>query len=185
MVVRFEVDACYPTLTDMKTSSSTASDNVDALADLLSGASLSKSEKSAPMVINGLTILRAGILVSQDKILELTTRSTRNAPDFDWAEALPQLLLSRTPSHILGVHERGTFTELRKNSIGSGALRAVEAQAQTGLGKLRSVLESIQDLLLEDTAGKKISLVCKAGKLSVYERKGKELLLEEVISRFN
>jgi hypothetical protein len=179
MVVRYEVDAAFPSST--KPAPKDVS-SVDALATLLSGASLGASESPPPTA--GLTVVRAGAPVPQSAVLELTTRSTRNAPGFDWAEALPQLLLSRTPTHVLGVHERGAFAELRTNKLGSPTLRAAEADAQAGLQKLRAVLEAVQDLLLEDADGKKISLVCKNGKLTVYERTGKGLLPEETMARF-
>jgi hypothetical protein len=181
MVVRYEVDAAYPS-TSTAAAKLEPTGDVDDLAVLLSGASLTNT---AGKTIAGLSIVRAGATVPQDNILELTTRSTRNVLNFDWAEALPQLLLSRTPSHILGVHERGTFDELRKSSLGSAALRAAEAQAQSGLQGLRSVLETIQDTLLENAVGKKVSLVCKSGKLKVYERVGKGLLPEEAMARFD
>lgn len=178
MVVRYEVDACSPSLPRAGESPSRSGSNVDDLADLLAGASLTNAKKP-------LSIIRAGTVVPQADILELTTRSVRNAPDFDWAEALPQLHLSGTPMHILGVHERGTFSEMRKTRIGSAELRSAEAKAQLGLRKLRAVLESIQDVMVcGDLSGKKVSLLCKDGKLRLHERKGADLVPESVLKRF-
>jgi hypothetical protein len=186
MIVRFEVDACHPTKSSIQRSGTNAS-NVDDLADLLSGASLSSGTGKSPVTkdTSGLTVIRAGALAPQSAILELCTRSTRNAAEFDWPEALPQLLLSRTPAHILGVHERGTFHELRTSTVGGAALRDAERTAQTGLKKLRVVLEALQDFMLEEAMGKRVSLICKDGVLKVYERESETgLLPEDAVKRF-
>jgi hypothetical protein len=183
MVVRYEVDACSRSSLGAEDSPSRSGSNVDDLTDLLAGASLTDAKKSQEHT--QLSIIRAGTVVPQADILELTTRSVRNAPDFDWGEALPQLHLSGTPMHILGIHERGTFQEIRKTRIGSTELRSAEAKAQLGLRKLRAVLESIQDVMVGgDLSGKKVSLVCKDGKLRLYERKGADLVPESVLQRF-
>jgi hypothetical protein len=184
MVVRYEVDAAYAS-SAVRMQKPTSAADADDLADLLAATSLKTGSKAVRTTVEGLTIVRAGTLVPQADVLELTTRSVRNAPDFDWAEALPQLHLSRTPTHILGVHERGTFEELRITNLGSTSMRSAEAAAQRGLRKLRQVLEVIQDMLLEDAVGKRLTLVCKDGKMKVYERTGKGLLPEGILARFD
>jgi hypothetical protein len=186
MVVRFEVDACRSSSTVPKKPTDKTT-NVDELATLLSATSLSSKSRTLPTKKDpsGLTVIHAGTLAPQSSILELSTRSTRNAAEFDWPEALPQLLLSRTPAHILGVHERGQFFELRNRALGSPELRDAERLAQTGMKKLRVVLESLQDFMLEEAIGKNVSLVCKDGVLKVFEREGEAgLLPDEDVKRF-
>jgi hypothetical protein len=205
MVVRFEVDACFPpssTSKNVSTSTSQAAvsgDDVDDLAALLSGTKITDTSSSKPSRTtsgsaglkstegsSGLIVRSVGTLVSQNSIIELTTRSVRNAATFSWPEAFPQLWLSQTPYHFLAVHERGTFTSVTRRSIDGTELRAVAADAQASFKKLRRVLGAIQELIIERGRDARLSLVCRNGMLEIFERTdGKSLLPKELIKKFD
>jgi hypothetical protein len=68
-----------------------------------------------------------GTQVPQESLLEVALRSKFFIDQLDWNKLYPQLALSQTPGLRLGVHERGTFTELRQlqvngnNGVGASA----------------------------------------------------------------
>ena len=127
MVVRFEVDACLPSVTPNRRASpvtqfSNPDDLIDALASLnittntpatpavaLASSSTASFEGSPP-----LRIIRAGAAQLQESIIELTTRSENYIQNLDWAEVFPQLYLSQTPHLYVGVHSVGRFFDVRK-----------------------------------------------------------------------
>ncbi|KAI0922958.1 hypothetical protein AcV5_009815 [Taiwanofungus camphoratus] len=173
MVVRFEVDACIaPARTSKGTSTAST---VDSLSDLLSGLDVTSNAKAssrAAATVAGteLKIIRAGTEVPQSSIIELTTRSKNYVAQFDWVDAYPQLFLSQTPHHFLAAHGRGRFETITKRELGDPGLRQIEKDAQVGLTKLSSVLRTIQNLVIEHGQRGRLSLVCREGKLQVFER---------------
>jgi len=189
LVVRFEVDACVATQT--KPPRKSAGD-VDDLSSLLSGLAVSStpsatssSRAAASTNIRSLTVIRAGAEVPQGNILELTTRSERNAENFDWGESYPQLYLSQTPHLYLAVHSRGKFMRVQKEKLGSSKMIGVERSLQVGLKKLRAALETIQDLVIDHGKDGRISFLCQDGELRAYERESRATCLpEDVIARF-
>ncbi|KAI0310145.1 hypothetical protein OF83DRAFT_1166709 [Amylostereum chailletii] len=195
MVVRFEVDACLPTSTPPATSSSPAATSDD-LSDLLSSmnvAGSSAAQKSKNAATSGtkdstspsLNIVNAGSEVPQSAIVELTTRSERWFHTFDWAEALPQLYLSATPHLYVGLHNRGTFSEVRKYELNGQEMGERKRTAAASFLKLARTLEGIQELVVEHGEEGRLSLVCQEGVLKVYSRvSAASCLSDELRKRF-
>ncbi|KAI0070366.1 hypothetical protein K474DRAFT_818550 [Panus rudis PR-1116 ss-1] len=176
MVVRFEVDACI--------------EDVDDLADQLSGLSVSSSSqtgdaKESSEPANSPKVIRAGSQVKQENIIEMTTRSERNAANFNWTEAYPQLYLSRTPHHFLAIHNRGTFYEITKRKLNSPEMKTIEEAAEVSMKKLRVLLGAIQDEVVTHGKGGRLSLICQNDKLEVRERESQDSLIpDEAMERF-
>lgn len=196
LVVRFEVDACSPR-SKPKTTTSTlkaapTNSNLDDLSDLLTGLKVSPATVDSTTTATAttaattdITILRGGYQVPQSAIMELTTRSERNADNMDWSENYPQLFLSQTAQHVLGVHQKGTFRKIEKRSLDSPEMRRVAERCQRTVRDLRAMLTVVQDLVVEHGERGRLSLVCQGGVLKVYERVGRESCLpEDVMSRF-
>lgn len=106
---------------------------------------------------------------------------------YEWKELYPQLFLSQTPHHFLGVHQSGRFREVEKRKLGTDPdFLAVANQMQESLKKLRQALEMIQELVIEHGAKGRLSLVCEDGELKVYERESQASCLpKEFIARFD
>ncbi|THH16178.1 hypothetical protein EW146_g4426 [Bondarzewia mesenterica] len=202
MVVRFEVDACLPLAPKKKRpSQASPSLNPDDLADALSSLNIasSKPARAAETTLptsgsskssdtpssSSLRILRGGSEQPQDRIIELTTRSENYIHKLDWAEILPQLYLSQTPHYYTGVHSRGSFFEVRKQALDGLELAAQREKTEMSLRKLGSALKMIQEIVMKRGCESRLSLVCEAGKLRVYERASKASCLpEEEMERF-
>ncbi|KAJ6476110.1 hypothetical protein C8R45DRAFT_873376, partial [Mycena sanguinolenta] len=185
MVVRFEVDACIPT-SAAKASTARKVESIDDLANNLAGISLRRtSADPAPISSHGLTVMNGGAVVPHSSILELTTRTQRRAAEFDWNDAYPQLFFSQTPHHFLAVHDRGRFTEVNKRGLTSPDLKAVERTMQPNLRKLCVALRQIRDLVVKHGQRGRLTLVCRRGKLEVFERTSDASCLpDEVMARF-
>jgi hypothetical protein len=225
MIVRFEVDACSPPTDDDGPSEAATSDakhsekkapaeaSVDDLADALGDINLSSSPASTTKETTPIKVVRAGRQVPQDTLVEVTSRSTFFVDQLDWNEQYPQLVLSQTPILCLGIHERGTFKELREwrvdndddddgdddddddGSPGAGTgtgttpdLPAQRKETAVQLVQLAEVLEDLQGLAISRGPGPagSFSLVCEGGRLCVYERNDdrKDPLPPDVIARF-
>lgn len=233
MVVRFEVDACLSTESDTATTTKTETSDtkrsgrespvlaLDQLADALenmdlhspplvpnSPSSTSSSSSSVPPPLSllppALKIIRAGTQVPQESLLEVASRSKYFIDQLDWNELYPQLAISQTPGLRLGVHERGTFNEMREmqvdgcgGGVGKGAgagtsgLPALEAQKRetaAQFARLARVLEDVQELAIARGPGPRGSfgLVCEGGELHVYARTGtrRSVLPSDVRKRF-
>jgi hypothetical protein len=186
MVVRFEVDAC------LSDTPSRLSKNVgiDDLVASLSATRLSSNPagplENASSSPTNLIIQRAGTLIPQSRVVELATRAEHNISTYDWSETYPQLALSQTPHHILGAHQRGTFTNIFQRTLKGPGLAGAALAAREGLIKLRAVLDAVQELAVEYGKKNGLSLVCKDGQLMAYEREGsKGCLPEEYLKRFD
>lgn len=194
IVVRFEVDACIPRIQPKvtKTASSKTSGNVDDLSDLLSGLKVSSAPDTTPNSTqtsttsgSDITIVRGGYEVPQNAIMELTTRSERNVVNLDWNENFPQLFLSQTTQHALGVHFRGEFRRIETRKIDSTEMKRIEEACQPNFKQLRKMLKVIQDLVVEHGQRGRLSLVCQGGVLKVYERSSQASCLpDDVMDRF-
>lgn len=188
MVVRFEVDACFPSPTAKRVTQ--ASVNVEDLVDTLAGISLSPA-RSVPMRPSAsntaftLKIIDGGSYVPQSSIIELTTRSDKRQEEFDWKESYPQLLLSQTPHHFLAIHQRGRFHTVHKRKLGSSELELVDSAAQESLKMLRHLLQVIKEIVVQSGEIGRLSLVCQAGELKVFERISQESCLpDDVMEHF-
>ena len=180
LVVRFEVDACYPS------ANASSRGAADALADALSSLSVSGSTANAGgRTAFGVTVIEAGSEVAQSALIELKTRSARNVESFDWADAYPQLYLGQTPTSIIGVHRSGTFFEKREKKMNSPQLKDVARVAQRNLKQIGQLLREIRGLVKERGGERKFSLLCRSGVLQLVERTSADSLLPvEVLERF-
>lgn len=179
MVVRFEVDACladglvHPS---RAVSGSRVNNYDDDLSNMVSKLKISPPVQRSPE----LKIVWGGREVEQTSIIEMKTRSEKSVANFDWEDTYPQLYLSQTKHLYLGVHQTGTFLQLRKeDASANGSLGQVAKNAQPGLQKLRKALEFIQVLVKEHGLEGRISLVCKSGTLKIYERSSKDSCLPD------
>ncbi|TBU44042.1 hypothetical protein BD309DRAFT_959331 [Dichomitus squalens] len=185
MIVRCEVDACIPEPSSVGTRTRATfpqsnpratSSNVDDLTDMLSSLNVTRSTStSATSTITkstDITVIHAGVQRPQSSIVELTTRSVRTIDDFDWTEQYPQLLLAHVPHVFLAVHERGNFERIKKHELGAAEFRNVEnnARLQRAFRQLVGVLRTVQNLAKEHGRRGRLSLVCRDGRLEVFER---------------
>ena len=210
MIVRFEVDACLPSgantstgTSDTKSSAKEAPEQtLDDLADALGSMNLLRTPTTPSSTSSWpsptLDIIHAGTQVPQEALLEVASRSVYYIDRLDWNELYPQLALSQTPGLRLGVHERGTFTELRECQVdsddGAGvggppdSLPAQRRDTAAQFVRLARVLEDVQELAIARGPGPvgSFSLVCEGGELRVYGRKGvgKSCLPLDVRTRF-
>lgn len=195
MLVRFQVDACY----EAETSSVVSDDELVAktASMSLSATSDDTTTEHNPILSNGLQIVPSGEhkLVDQKNLIELATSAVKSRPRFNWIVKYPQLCLSGTPTLLLGVHQNGTFNDIEKFEIGERsrpAVRRAERSVRPGLNKLAAVLAAIHskvfELVTENTKenlhGALLALVCKDGKLSIYERHEGTRLPDNLVQLF-
>ncbi len=224
MIVRFEVDACLATDTTTATTTETGTSDtkcsakeahelaVDDIADALENMNILPSSRvstsptttlpsstltpSSPST--GLKIIRAGTQVPQESLLEVASRSKFFIDKLDWNELYPQLIISQTQGLRLGIHERGTFFEMREMQVdgdddnSSGVPPVLETQKRetaAQLVRLARVLEDVQEIAISRGSGPtgSFSLVCESGELRVYGRKGvrRSCLPPDVWTRFS
>ena len=182
MVVRFEVDAraAEPASTDQNASVGSARDD---LSESLAGLSLAfqtlappavpASESTSPDDPDAIVaVVRGGTQVPQPSIIEISTRSTKGAQRHNWEETHTQLFLSQTPLHILAIHERGLFKTVTTRPLNSPEFQRIAARdgVQRNLKQLIRLLREIQALVAEHGRRGRLSLVCRGGKLEVFER---------------
>lgn len=194
MVVRFEVDACMPQAAGPSAQASrrqTDSTDLDSLSNMLSGLAVASDAGTSLQVDNDvstaeLDVIRAGMIIPQSSLIEMTTRSVNNAQNYDWVEAYPQLFLAQTPHHFLAVHNRGEFQRIEKRNISDTEMKKTEARLQGNFRKLRAALKTIQDLVVEHGERGRLSLVFRDGILEVLERRSQiSCLPEEMLERFH
>jgi len=102
----------------------------------------------------------------------------------NWQKAYPQLYLSQTPHIHHAYHKRGTFTSVRKFTLGQSELAEVDKNAQAGFKKLRKLLGDIKSLVLKHGVAR-VSLVCVGKTLSVYRiPQGESCLPEDALAHF-
>ncbi|KIY52482.1 hypothetical protein FISHEDRAFT_69901 [Fistulina hepatica ATCC 64428] len=187
IVVRFEVDAFVPGLSPAATSKG---GDVDDLVAQLAGTSLASKGATTLDSRFGIKIRRAGTQVPQEALAELTTRSEKsiNLNQFDWKETYPQLFLSQTPHHYLGIHRFGTFVRIVHRNIRSPdqALQDAARQLKPNFSKLHAVLNKIAQLVVDNGSDGRLSLVCHEGQLKVFKRtRADGLLPREVLKMFD
>ncbi|KAL0960466.1 hypothetical protein HGRIS_005509 [Hohenbuehelia grisea] len=183
IIVRFEVDACLPSPSSTATGAS-----VDDLADQLAEVALTTSPGSGNDTLSSspppLQVRAGGSWnVEQSSLIEVTTRSSFNAENFDWKEAFPQLWLSQTQHHFMAVHDRGVFSSMRKARLDSEGMVSLEKESQWGFKMLRKVLEEIQKVVIGYGETGRLSLVCENGALSIWERKMEDGCLPDELMR--
>ncbi|CDO72256.1 hypothetical protein BN946_scf184970.g108 [Trametes cinnabarina] len=170
LVVRFEADACMP-------------DDEDDPADLLANLTLTSSSSppfTAPAPSSSsadadmtIAVVRGGPPVPHSSLIEITTRSSKSREHHKWHETYTQLFLSQTHHFFLGVHERGTFHTIEKYRLDASpefAWYEKDECMQRSLRQLVRLLETIQELVMEHGPEGRLSLVCREGKLELFER---------------
>jgi hypothetical protein len=175
MVVRFEVDACLP----YDATSSAPPSSSPATGKTVAKKKPSSGSSSNPPDVK---IIRAGSSqVPQTHLLELKTHTTAY---MHWPKAYPQLYFSQTPHIYHAFHKSGTFTSVKKFTLGQSELVEVDKNAQVGFKKLRKLLGHIKSLVLKHGA-MRISLVCAGKTLSVYRiPQGESCLPEDALALF-
>jgi hypothetical protein len=174
MLVRYGVEACYPP----PVSEDIAASNT--LSAEFTGLSL-----RTPAPTASLHVVHAGAHVPGTRMLEVNTRSRMNLVQSGPTDVLSQLLLAEGGRHMLGVHTRGHFVQLRETRAGDPALAAEEAAIRRGLTRLRRVLKEIQAFLCAEARGVLVSFVCIDGVLRAYRRRGEVGMLPlDVMGRF-
>lgn len=166
-------------------SSASRADDVspDDLADVLSSLSVSSSETSS--TAKDVKIVEGGIVIPQTSLIKVKTRSKKNAQTFGWAGAYTQLFLGQTYSLYLGIHQGGTFDEVRKVSFETPEFKEAARSMQPVLKKLGRLLDEILYVVMEYGHKGRLSVVCKAGQMKVYERVSQDSFLpEDVLARF-
>lgn len=180
MVVRFEVDACIEGPPQTTTYSGSIND-----VSSQPGGFLSSPTSNTGFGVD-FDIIRAGQLVSQSSIVELTTRSERNVLCYDWKEQYPQLYLSQTPHHFLAVHHGGLFDRMEMRQLDDAEMKTIHASVENSFKKLRALLETIQQIAVDHgKEARRLSLVCRSGSVTVLERRSRDNCLpDEVMGRF-
>ena len=127
-------------------------------------------------------IIRAGSPeVLQTHLLEI---KTHGSPPMRGQKTYPQLYLSQTPHVYHAFHRNGTFTHVKKFTLGQSELMEVDESTQDEFKKLRKLLGYIKSLVLKHGATR-ISLVCVGKTLSVYRiPQGESCLPEDALALF-
>jgi hypothetical protein len=189
MLVRFEVDACLPGTSIVSSSLRVPKypgdiDDLDLNLSLLSISARAASSTPSSQTRHSVRVTRTGQIVSQSSIIELKTRSSRGAENFDWTDTYPQLFLSQTPNMYLAVHDRGIFLSIQKKELGSSAMEAPARAAQPGLRRLVQALREIKRAVsLGGIGGERCSLVYQNGVLRVYAG-GEDVLPPTLLNQF-
>ena len=157
--------------------------SADDLADALSSLNVSASE--VPPDSQYIKIISGGVKVPQASLMKIKTRSVRNVETFDWSAAYLQLFLGQTHNLYLGVHQRGTFSEVRKLNLETPEFQGAAKDMQPVLKKLGRLLDEILYIATDHGHEGRLSVVCQAQQLKIYKRLDKESFLpEDVLKRF-
>ncbi|TFK74716.1 hypothetical protein BDN72DRAFT_788324, partial [Pluteus cervinus] len=184
MVVRFDVDACYPAEAPhtLSTDDTSVDDLVGALAGVNIGAPLNAAETAN---VSGISVRRGGTLVPQSSLIELTTRSGANREFYDWRVSYPQSFLSEISNHILAIHRRGRFEVVEERRLSSGDRGQLQTEFQDRFKKLHSLLKFIRELVISHGRSGALTLVCEGHELRVYQRVVQASCLpDEYLARF-
>ena len=120
-------------------------------------------------------IVSRGVLVPQSSLIELGSKGARGVEleGIDWKEYFPQLFLSQTPHHYLGVHEKGYFRRIDMRAMKDSVLSAQQRIQQPEFDKLHALLQKIKALVVTHGEDARLSLVYRVQtkKLEVFSRK--------------
>lgn len=128
-----------------------------------------------------LAVIHAGTLVPQANILELATRSIHYVDRTNDEDIFLQLFLTQTPTHLVAVHQRGSFERVVRQELQSPQFAdiAEREEIMNSLAKFVALLKGIQRLVKEYRQRRGVSLVCEKGKLEMLERVGDEGLVRD------
>ncbi|KAH8109765.1 hypothetical protein DFH11DRAFT_1515202 [Phellopilus nigrolimitatus] len=188
LMLRFEVDACLHFDSETQTRQDSGlykrpikSVDPDDLASALENLSIGPDNK--------VNVIPAGILVAQSSLIEMTTRNGKHLQNgIDWQEYFPQLFISQTPHHYLGVHESGQFRRVEAHALKDDVLSGQQRTQQKAYDKLRALLEKIREMVIARGEKGRLSLVYRIAtrKLEVFERESMASCLPDSwLSRFD
>lgn len=199
-MVRFEIDACLP--------AASKGPDLDELTASLGGLNIDKAEKEnkdekdakspkdkeaspAPKdatadFIPLVKVQSRGTLISQDRLVEVTTRSQKSFEGLNWGDPYPQLFFSQTPHLHIALHLRGNFFIINKYKLGEGHLKDIHATQENGFRQLRVLLGIILKKAKEAGVEERLSLLCQRGTLTVHENlEGKSCLPDDHLALFS
>ncbi|KAI0685614.1 hypothetical protein C8T65DRAFT_679060 [Cerioporus squamosus] len=133
-------------------------------------------------------VIRAGTLLPQSNILELATRSAKYLDRTSGNDTFLQMFLTQTPTHLIAVHQRGTFERVIRQELASEEfMRIGEVEdIRRGIAQFVELLREIQRLVKEHGKEGRVSLVCEKGKLEMFGLVGQEgLVRQEELARFD
>lgn len=186
VLLRFEVDACLPSVSDLADSLNGMGLSSTASAYKTSQLKATTRSSSSSTTTNPISVqLTSRPLVAQDSLIELKTMSQNK--NIVWNKVYPQLYLSGTPHLYLAKHSRGSFTTLQRYDLHGSTLRPYAKAAEQGLGKLVESLRELSTYLQEAGPGIGFSLIGSvSGDLKLYRRKkgtGRGLTTD-IVARF-
>ncbi|KAG8933817.1 hypothetical protein FRC02_011139 [Tulasnella sp. 418] len=174
-LVRCQVDACIRSTENSEVAKPTKDATEDDLFDL-AGLSLSKKSDASDDTVETSGEIKitpsSNPLVPQSTMMELKTRSVRNAATFNWDDTWPQLYLSHTKHLYLAIHQSGTFQELRKLDLDNPTPEMATAaqKSQKLLRGLVDALKKVSALTWSQNVGQQCSLVYHDKTMSLYTR---------------
>ncbi|KAH7090042.1 hypothetical protein BKA62DRAFT_109705 [Auriculariales sp. MPI-PUGE-AT-0066] len=182
MLVRFELDAC------LRADPSDA----DTLASELDSLTVSDDTNDNPDEIPvphpaGLTIVPGSnaSMVPASRTIELVTVTRKFAHNINWVENYPQVLLSQTHHHFLGLHDFGRFTEVKRRTLEDMQNGVIGEEVEGDLKRLGKILVKILEVVRERDERELLSLVCQNGALSLRKRDdGRQAVPPEYVSFF-
>ena len=192
MLLRFEVDACVPSVSDLADAldgidlSSTPSTSKTSQLNTTAASSSSSTTTTTTTTATPISVQLTGTpLVAQDNLVELKTMSQNKT--VTWREVYPQLHLSGTPHLYVAKHFKGSFTTMERHDLHDSTLRPYAKAAEQGLGKLVKLFEELSTHLQEAGPGIGFSLIGSAsGDLKLYRRKEGtgRLLTKDIVAKF-
>ncbi|KAL5501869.1 hypothetical protein ACEPAH_9130 [Sanghuangporus vaninii] len=188
LMVRFEVDACLHN----DTATQDRRDRPEAMRPIPGDEPqdiLAALRKMSIRSDDKIEIVSRGILVPQSSLIELGTKSARGMElqGIDWLEYFPQLFLSQTPHHHLGVHEKGYFRRIDARALNDSVLSVQKQRQQPAFDKLHVLLQKIKEIVVAHGEDAHLSLVYRVEtkKLEVFLRKASGGVLPDMwLERF-
>ena len=178
--MRFEADACIPEEDDL----------LDAFARLTVSPSSSSSHPPPPPATvdsdTAIAVLRGGTLTPHSSLIEVATRSSKGLTTHRWYETYTQLFLSQTQHFYVAVHQSGLFSEVAKHQLAAPRLAryAQDEHMQRSLRQLVRVLGAVQALVKAHGQRGRLSVVCRRGRLELFERLSAARLSDDELARF-
>ncbi|KAI1379382.1 hypothetical protein F4677DRAFT_329607 [Hypoxylon crocopeplum] len=124
-----------------------------------------------PSVSSSIAIKPAGVIVPQDSILEIKTKSQARAP-IEMSDHLPRLWVRQIPHLITAYHTRGSFEDVQEKAVRVDVLKW-EAEHESELRKFASVLHQLINEVKRASQLKLELYRAGSGPLELRERSGK------------
>ncbi|KAH8824499.1 hypothetical protein DL96DRAFT_1501360 [Flagelloscypha sp. PMI_526] len=173
IILRCEIDGCVHTSEE---------DKLSKISKGIGGTN--SSSPTSTTVIRGVRVKKSpNPLTPQSSLLEIKTRSAAK-PRINWSDVYPQIFFSQTEYLYIARHNDGSFGPVEKHSLTGASLDKHAQSTKASLGKLKDLLESIHNSVLEHGVKTRLTLVCMQGKLGLYHRKGGKIISGDVLSWF-